>query len=206
MGRESRAKRSGPIDNRGDAGRIVMAHGTCNQLLAADLRVQEHYRLWVAAHDAWRTDPRTADLRRRGLTEAQMAEAVARADIEALAAVLRPMGVPWRWCAEALIGAYFPTMRWNELHPDDQRVVKVEAESAGLARGRMPRHHGRDVAQWVRWWYRHKIKQPPDSVYALAKEYATREKRLTRADSVVEDGIRRAEKLLNAVIPPKRGT
>jgi hypothetical protein len=202
MGRAARlARQLGPIDNRGDAGRIVMAHGTCNQVLCGDLRVQEHYRLWRAAHDAWRVDPRTADLRRRGLTEAQMAAAVARADVEALAAVLRPMGVPWRWCAEALIGAYFPLMRWNEQHPDDQRGMQVSADSAGLPLGRLPRHRGQDVTQWVRWWYRHRIKQPADSIYKLAQEYAARENRLTRADSVVEDGIQRGETLLNRVMP-----
>ena len=42
------------VDNRGDAGRIVMAHRTCNQLLAADLRTQEQYRDWVIAQDVHR--------------------------------------------------------------------------------------------------------------------------------------------------------
>jgi hypothetical protein len=58
------------------------------------------------------------------------------------------------------------------------------------------------VAEWVRWWYRHKVKHPPDSIYALAQEYAEREQRHTRADSVVLEAIERAETLLNSIVPP----
>jgi hypothetical protein len=85
-------------------------------------------------------------------------------------------------------------------------MLQVSADGlATLPAGRQPRHQGRDIRQWVDWWYRHTVKSPTDSVYRLALEYATRENRHTRADSVVEDGIQRAENLLNRVIGPIGG-
>lgn len=42
----------------------------------------------------------------------------------------------------------------------------------------------------------------PDSIHALAEEYAIRENRLTDARSVVQTGIVRAEMLLNRDIEP----
>lgn len=199
MGRDAKLARSLGADNRGNRGRLVVAHGTCNQVLCADLRVVEHYRLLVAAHEAWRTDSRAAFVR-RFQTVAQMEAAVARADIEALAGVLRGIGVPWRWCAEALVHVYFPTMRHNAQHPDNPRVIQVSAGIRGLAAGQAPPHDGQEIAENVRWWYRRHIKSPRDSIHALAEEWATRENRVTDSRSVVQTGIKRAELLLNGVI------
>ena len=192
MGRESRRQRDPDDLNRGDAGRIVMAHGKCVQLLASDLRVQEHYRAWALAQDR---------LDRIGVPPGAPARAATAIDI--LAAALRPMGVPWRWAAEHLIAIWFPAMLYNERRPPGTppQIVRVSAGIVGLPAGRAPRHHGQDVHEWVTWWYRRTVKQPTDSVYALAQEYAIREKRHPRADSVVDDGIKRAESLLNSVVP-----
>lgn len=201
MGRDARLAEALDADNRGNRGRLVVAHGTCNQLLAADLRIEEYYRAWVEAQERYRRHgppawaQTTADL-------ARVIAAMRDADIEQLAGVLRAMGVPWRWCAEALVLAYFPTMRYNETHPDDPQVLRVSAGIRGLPTGQAPPHGGDAIAENVRWWYRHKIKHPTDSSHALAREYATREKRHTDAHSVIQTGIVRAELLLNGVITP----
>lgn len=205
MGRASRRPRTPAALNRGDAGRMVMAHGACVMLLATDLRVQQFYTEWLAAQERLRRAGPPAGVQTVDDLE-RVIVAGREADIDGLAEVLQTMGVPWRWAAEALIMMVFPIAQYNARHPHDQKALHVSASGlAAVPAGRKPRHQGRDVRQWVDWWYRHKIKHPPDSIYALAKEYADREKRHTRADSVVVDGIQRAENLLNRVMPPKRG-
>jgi len=204
MGRESRRPRTEALD-RGDAGRIVGAHGACVIILGTDLRVQEYYKHWIAERDRL-----AAAGPPRGVTsEAEIDQMLHRqheAEIAALAALLKTMGVPWRWAAEMLIRVVFPIATHNARSPHDRQVLKVSADGLEtLPAGRKPRHHGQDIRQWVDWWYRHKIKHPPDSIYALAQRYAAREKRLTRADSVVADGIQRAEHLLNRGIDPTGG-
>jgi hypothetical protein len=202
MGRESRRPRRKDLD-RGDAGRMVAAHGKCVVLLSTDLRVQQFYEHWLAerARLAAAGPP-------PGITStAELEQVIAREhaeQIDALAGVLRAMGVPWRWAAEALIGTVFPIAVHNARHPHGPRqVLQVSADGLGtLPAGRKPRHGGQDVWQWVTWWYQHKVKVPPVSIYKLAQEYAAREYRHSRADSVVEDGIVRAEQLLNRVIRP----
>jgi hypothetical protein len=203
MGRAARGPREPGDLNRGDAGRLVMAHGACVIILSTDLRVQQHYEQWSRERDRLVTAGPPA-----GVTSETDVDAMLHwqhdAEIDALAAILLEMGVPWRWVAEALILKVFPILTHNARHPQNRLLLQVSADGlTALPAGRKPRHHGQDVRQWVEWWYRHKIKAPTDSIYALAQEYAIREKRHTRADSVVEDGIQRAENLLNRVLPRK---
>jgi hypothetical protein len=70
----------------------------------------------------------------------------------------------------------------------------------GLPTGRAPQHGGQTIARDVIWWYRAKIKRPADSIHAIADEYAKVANRVTEARSVVQDGIFRAETLLNREI------
>ena len=109
------------------------------------------------------------------------------------------MGVPWRWCAEALIGAYFPIARYNASHPDDPKIVKVSAGIRGLPPGRPRRRRTGDRGERS-LVVSAKIKHPADSIHALAEEYATRENRINDCRSVVQTGIARAEMLLNREI------
>ena len=56
MGRDSRLARSLEFDNRGNRGRIVMAHGDCNQLLCERPARPGCYRDWVDAQERHRRD------------------------------------------------------------------------------------------------------------------------------------------------------
>jgi hypothetical protein len=201
MGRESRRQRDPDDLNRGDAGRIVMAHGALALILRMDPRVQQHYDTWIAEHDRLVREGPQAGVSSEADVD-QMLLWQRDAEIDRLAEILRPMGVPWRWAAEALIKV-FPIVTHNARHPDNPYILQVSAEGLStLPPGRKPRHQGKDILQWVQWWYRTKVKHPADSVYTLAQEYAAREQRHTRADSVVDDGIKRAESLLSSVIAP----
>jgi hypothetical protein len=200
MGRDARIRRALGADNRGNRGRIVMAHGTCTQLLAADLRMQQQYLAWLYAQDYHRRTGPPPWVRTPAQLQRCMA-AIRDAEITFIANVLRDIGFPWRWCAEALVCAYFPAMRHNAQHPHEPRVIHVSAGLHGVRPGQAPPHDGQMIAENVRWWYRHRIKSPSDSIHALAEEWALREQRNTDCRSVIQDGISRAEALLKMVIP-----
>ena len=90
------------------------------------------------------------------------------------------MGVPWRWGAEALHpdGLLPDAATQCQLHPAGPPVLQVSADGlTTLPAGRAApaSRSGRRRNGWS-WWYRHKVKHPSDSIYALAQEYAAREK------------------------------
>jgi hypothetical protein len=214
MGRESRlARRPEPRDdpageNRGLRSRRLVATNACLALLAQDRRVQAHFRTWLLVERQRNRDGPPSWVRSSADVQRAIAE-LREADIDALAAVLRDMGVPWRWCAYVLVTVSFPVMRHNltarsrsELH-----VVQGTVESHGLPRGRAPREGGKGIRQWVHWWYRHHVLAPPDPVHVLAAEYVAAytktANRSPEAHSVVLKGISKAIRLLNVEIRPQ---
>jgi hypothetical protein len=204
MGRAARAKarrHALGVDNAGNRVRMIVAHGEAVTALAGDLRIQEHFQHWAQAMDQLQRDG-PPDWMSPETPIDRVIAAIERGEIDYLADVLRPMGVPWRWCAEALIRVVFPILLHNARHPDDLKILSIETRWAlGLPRGQAPPHDGRELAENVRWWYRAKVKCPKDSIRSLAEEYAERENRVTDARSVVQIGIERAENLLNSTIP-----
>jgi hypothetical protein len=99
-------------------------------------------------------------------------------------------------------------MRYNERHPDKPRVMQVSPGFAGfkeLAVGRKPKRQGQEVAKWVRWWYRARIKSPKDAIHQLEREDAAAHPEIRRGSektressrSRVYDGIDEAVGLLN---------
>ena len=110
MGRESRARRAGPIDNHGDLDRIGVASVTLLWCLQTDTRVQAAYDTWVSGRQlprlAWPL--RSPGLNRpavQALSEALMRPA-SEAEIAAVLQVLDQMGPdriwPRLWTAQAL--------------------------------------------------------------------------------------------------------
>jgi hypothetical protein len=55
-----------------------------------------------------------------------------------------------------------------------------------------------DIHRNVAWFYRARVKEPRDTVHAIAREYAEATGRNTDPRSVVQNGIRQAEVLLGA--------
>ena len=75
----------------------------------------------------------------------------------------------------------------------------VFTPNAPEVRGRAAKNQGRYIARDVEWFYRLRIKEPPDRLVDIAKEHADREKTAGQWHSVVLTGCARAEQLLAAV-------
>lgn len=63
--------------------------------------------------------------------------------------------------------------------------------------------HREDLERYITWFYRRRVKNPPDSWKALEREWI-RERRLDgvnvhAARETVKNGVRRAEQLLNCI-------
>ena len=201
MDSDDRLRSALGTDNQGNRARLIVAHAEGAVALAGDLRVQEHFESWVRAMDQLGHDG-PPDWIPPDTPFDKVVAVIERGEIDCLANVLERMGVPWRWCAAALIKAVFPMMLYNARHPHDQKLLSVEtAWQFGLPVGQAPPHDGQELGENVRWWYRHRIKHPPDSIRSLAEEHATRENRVTDCRSVVQTGIKRAEILLSSRIP-----
>ena len=74
------------------------------------------------------------------------------------------------------------------------------------ARGRAPKRgdvHREDIARAVSWFYRHHVKDPPDSIRSLAAEYAEGAKRESDARSMIQHGIARVRTLFACIEPPE---
>lgn len=85
----------------------------------------------------------------------------------------------------------------GEKHRDFiRRLTQLDAPPPGRRR---VKNEGTHLARDVAWFYRARIKHTPDTVYAIAKEYAVAAKRHNSAVSVIQTGIRRARQILDGV-------
>ena len=81
-------------------------------------------------------------------------------------------------------------------------VIEAPTDVDGLPRGRRVKHDGEHVRRDVEWFYRHKLKNPSDTIASLAREYADVAQRGTDARSVIQNGMKRAEHFLSAIYIP----
>jgi hypothetical protein len=75
-----------------------------------------------------------------------------------------------------------------------------------LSVGKRPRDGGRDIARNVTWYYRARVKAPPDSMGSIAREYAASVGRNNQALSVVQNGIKQAIGFLDLVVDTSHHT
>lgn len=85
---------------------------------------------------------------------------------------------------------------------------RLQDEIRAMA-GRAPKRgasHCEDLERYLTWFYRHQVKQPPDSKYALQREYMEARRRegvtITTAKAQVNNGLKRAEQLLACINAP----
>ena len=82
---------------------------------------------------------------------------------------------------------------------------QLTAEAQRHLRGRRPKGDAEHLGRYARWFYRNRVKQPPESVRHLAREYATQRLTTARAAAkadyrgMVQHGIKEAERLLGQV-------
>jgi hypothetical protein len=209
MGRDARLARALAADNRGNRARILVARGTYLDRLVRDLRIEAHWQTWVQGRRVWAASAQRADMRRRGMSPAVILRAVEIVDVGNLTPILADMGVPWPWCADALVRAYFPLLLHNAEHPDDRRVMQVTVGIAGLPHGQKPPHDAAEIRRDVDWFYRARNKVPRDPPVELEAEYLSEylksAHRSADAHGVVGKGLIRAELLLSATIPDLGG-
>lgn len=190
-----------------DAARLQAAFVSCLECLMGDLRIEAPYQAWLVHRDIARLERRA--LAWQGTPQQQqytgaLWQALYRIpdpdEIEAVSQVLREMGVPWPWVAPALVCAAFPVTLSNTRLPADERrdlgaVVQMVATATP---GRLPTEDGNRIRRHVDWWYRRKIKHPPDSLRELEQKELTRtgQQTIARRHSTVIQGIQQAEYLL----------
>ena len=77
------------------------------------------------------------------------------------------------------------------------------------ASGRAPKNgdsHREDLERYLTWFYRHHVKQPSDSKYALQQEYIAARRRdgvtITAGKQQINNGLKRAAQLLACIDAP----
>jgi hypothetical protein len=159
-------------------------------LLEEDVRVQEAYRTFEQ-HIA-STDPRVWD-------------SLLRVEVAALVTLVRDLGLSrYRWLPGALFWEFC-----RVLGTDPILVELPKDVVATLDRGQAPKRgdtHQEDLERNIRWWYRVKVKRPPDAIRHIAREYVDTRRAFGRtnveAGKDVRKGIRRAEQLLACLLGP----
>jgi hypothetical protein len=157
--------------------------------LSADSRVQ-------GAYDAWRD-------RQQGTTPAAVLACAIRNKPRDLAALQRfvrqDLQLQHAGLAPLLLMAFGLTLGLELNGQEHGRLSLTPDAAPELPRGRAAKNRGRHIVRDVEWFYRAKIKYPPDTPYAIAKEHAARAKTARVWHSVVQHGIARAKQLLTAV-------
>jgi hypothetical protein len=168
-------------------------------VLGSDPRVQRAYQRWRLDHELFGVLD-DATFRARMLRDKDR-------DLERLDRLVREeLKLPYAWLPQELLRDFGLTVigevAGETLGPRYQPVTD------GLPAGRRPKHDGEHIARDIEWLYRTTIKEPSESVSALAREYAGSAGRHTDARSVIQNGIARARQLLSALDlePPQKST
>lgn len=86
------------------------------------------------------------------------------------------------------------------------RRIRRESDPSQLPAGRRAKHQGDDLIRNVEWFYRTAIKEPRDTIGAIAREFHASRANLsvaTDSRSAVQQGIERARALLDAIVLKK---
>ena len=135
-------------------------------VIGGDPRVQAAYLHWRAAHGLVKGRPLTA-------TEKASINREARRDMARLEQVRDQLGVPYTWLPFALLVDFVATLQGELTGDPTLRFSLAVPEDLNLPLGR--KRGGPYILRDVEWYYRAEIKQPPDTIYQLAKEHAKQE-------------------------------
>jgi hypothetical protein len=191
------------IANRGDAARMTHGAGSFIIELGIDPRVRALREQW---HQARVIGGQALD---QALERGRFDEATIHRIIDGYSAQERlatqrfvrdvlELKESWVvWVGDALLHLFRLSV-YNEQHPDAPQQFSIPVFlSKGSPQGRLPRQQGLDIERNMRWFYRAHVKRPPDSVHDLAADYASYVNRENDARSVVQNGIKQAERLLD---------
>jgi hypothetical protein len=203
----------GGISNRGDVERLAYACDALIVALSDDARVRETYASWLGAHDLEPIvarigqrrpydcpDPTPQDLNDILKLKAMLGESDSTDDLRALDDFVRGgLHLSYSWLPAMLL-AQFRMWAYATAGGERLRLGIRPPAQVDLPVGKRPRDGGRDIARNVTWYYRARVKAPPESMGSLAKEYAASVGRNNQALSVVQNGIKQAIALLDAVV------
>jgi hypothetical protein len=192
------------VTNRGDAGRVVMAIGAFLDVLSRDLRVLEAGRAWSARHDINRHLLALQGTPSDAVVDAfvKSCQEVLPADREAMRRLVHDgLRIPHRpWVAIELLRC-FSIAAYNAVNPREPKLYMPAIHMVpNYPKGRMPRNAGADIKEHVQWYYRADIKDPPDRIAELEREWSEKAGRQTEAHSVIRNGIEQAKALLDLVV------
>jgi hypothetical protein len=117
-------------------------------------------------------------------------------DLAHLQQLTGTLGVAYSWLPLALLIDFVAQVQ-GELTGDAQVSVVLEPPAvANLPISRRPKRQGDYIERDAMWFYRAEIQQPPDTVYAIAKEHALAAHSAGVHPSVVQNAIARVKALL----------
>lgn len=190
-------------NNLGAMRRSLDAWAVLLRLLGTDERVQGAFMGWCLARDL------TPDRFRRlqgGADDPTFDDAVRQGSTDAIAALERfvtdELQLPFTHQLPALLLDTFTLWAHNLKRGEPLRTLTFEPDADArrtLPVGRGPR---RTLERDVAWYYRARVKQPPDPLTMLVAEYVRDDPATTRIDphSVVSDAIARVHRWLDGFV------
>jgi hypothetical protein len=192
------------IANKGDAWRISTAAGAFVIELLIDKRVKALYEQWRHARE---TAGAALDVALAHGTEADLPairktffEDYNAREIEATQLAVRDeLRLAFPWVAPALLHGFRLRVH-NEQHPENEKPLGIQVfMQPGAEKGRKPRNEGEDLIRAVRWYYRLKVQEPPESIHDLARDYAAWAGRDNDCRSVIQNAVDQVQALLDLV-------
>jgi hypothetical protein len=138
------------ITTEGKARRVAIAATTFVSVLRSDERIRRAYADWRTAIG---TERPTAVSVRRDLERVRKV-------------VIDDLKLSYSWLPKALMIDFAATL------DDDSAAFRLEAPPIPeIPNGRAPKNGGENIPRDVLWYYRAKVKDPADTVYAIAQEH-----------------------------------
>ena len=181
------------VENAADAERIGCACDAFVWVLGGDPRVRAAYAAWRVAHGLVGPFADLATFRAAVLRDLE-------ADLRLLERFVQTdLELSYVWLPQMLLADFRLTVL-GEVTGDSSLSVRTMPGTLmqSLPPGRRAKAHGRALVRDVEWYYRARVKRPPDSIRRLAAEYSQQAGRVTDARSVVQTAVQRAEILLAA--------
>jgi len=160
------------ITSAGKADRIAITATAFVSQLRDDKRVQQAYRDWREVHGLSRISVRDVEAIKKAVCRD------ADRDLKKLRAfMVNDLGLQLSWLPEALLIDFVAKFQGEvasiaEARRDVTFPTVIEAPSVpDLPRGKAPKNSGEYITRDVEWFYRAKVKNPPDTVYLIATEH-----------------------------------
>ena len=192
-----------PDSNVANVGRMRQYAEALVGILRDDPRVNAAYQAYQAAHRVPAAGPiDLTDLRQVFLHDRAQ-------DLETIGHLVREsLGLPYTWLAAALVSDFGVRAAAAVLGVEPAHVT-LESSLPAEERptDRRPLQEGGTIRRDVEWFYRTRVKHPPDTIDGLYREHVEQPAIAKAANSRAEAqaAIRRAEEFLSALNEPGPG-